>query len=234
MDGCVLAIDGLAVRVRQPYKTETKNTRSWRCRKGGFALIVMAGSDVNGKFHMVTADHSGSTNDCIVWENSGLCSAVRNGELDERFFMIGDEAFSNTNQMCSPWPGRGIGRWKDSFNFWLSHSRQCIERAFGMLVQRWGIFWRKFQFPFERWSIVIVVCMKLHNLCLDRRVPVPSRRFHEDHEIDDQFVVQSNNDLDVDAILRSRSREDRRVNITAELEREGRGRPIHASCNSRA
>jgi hypothetical protein len=30
--------------------------------------------------------------------------------------------------MLSPYPGRGLGKWKDSFNFWLSHSRQSIER----------------------------------------------------------------------------------------------------------
>ncbi len=79
-----------------------------------------------------------------------------------------------------------------------------------------------------------VVCMKLHNLCLDRRVSVPPRRFHEDQEVNDQFIVQNNNDTEEDALLRSRSRGDRRGNITSELEREGRGRPIHASCNSRA
>lgn len=59
MDGCVLAIDGLAVRVRQPFKSELENTKAWCYRKGGFALIVMAGCDVNGVFHMATANHSG-------------------------------------------------------------------------------------------------------------------------------------------------------------------------------
>ena len=43
----VLAIDGLNVHTRQPYVTENKNTKSWRCRKSGFALIVMAGY-ING------------------------------------------------------------------------------------------------------------------------------------------------------------------------------------------
>jgi lipoprotein signal peptidase len=60
MDGCVLAIDGLAVRVRQPFKSEVKNTKAWCFRKGGFALIVMAGCDVNGVFHMATAKNSGT------------------------------------------------------------------------------------------------------------------------------------------------------------------------------
>jgi hypothetical protein len=58
--GCTMAIDGLAVRVRQLFKSEVKNTKSWTCRKGGFALIVLAGSDVKGRFHMATANHLGT------------------------------------------------------------------------------------------------------------------------------------------------------------------------------
>lgn len=60
MEGCVLAIDGLAVRVRKPFLREAKSTKPWCHRKGGFALIVMAGSDVNGRFYMATANHSGN------------------------------------------------------------------------------------------------------------------------------------------------------------------------------
>jgi hypothetical protein len=55
MDG----IDGQAVRVRQPFKSEVKNTKAWCFRKGGFALIVIAGCDVNDVFHMATAKNSG-------------------------------------------------------------------------------------------------------------------------------------------------------------------------------
>jgi hypothetical protein len=47
----------------------------------------------------------------------------------------------------SPFPfhicclGLGLDRYKDSFNYWLSHSRQTIEQSFGILMQPWGIFW---------------------------------------------------------------------------------------------
>ena len=250
-----MAIDGLAVRVRQPYKSEVSNTKAWTCRKGGFALIVMAGSDVNGRFHMATANHSGtfnlcvlhvlavfiytllsltgSTNDCPCWEMSALSNAISEGKLPSKYFIIGDEAFSCTNQLLSPYPGRGIGKYKDSFNYWLSHSRQSIERAFGMLTMRWGIFWRKFRFAHERWSLVIILCMKLHNICLDRNVSVPSHRFHEDIESRDYNLVYDNNDEEEDRLLRNRAVGDRRKYITDLLESEGRGRSFHASCNSR-
>jgi len=94
--------------------------------------------------------------------------------LPDKYYLIGDEAFLCTQQFLSPWPGRGLDAFKDAFNYWLSHSRQAVERAWGMVTQRWGIFWRKFRFSFIWWSLVILVCMKLHNICLDHTLQLPS------------------------------------------------------------
>lgn len=90
LDGCIMAIDGLAVRVRKPLDSEVKYTKCWCCRQGGFALIVMAGCDVNGRFMAVTAKDSGSAHDSQAWNNSSL--AIHRGELNDKFFIIGDEA----------------------------------------------------------------------------------------------------------------------------------------------
>lgn len=98
--------------------------------------MALAVSDVRGKFLSFSVGHSGSTHDSLAWETSGLGKKVAAGALPDPYFIIGDDAFANTDQLLVPWPGRGIGKWKDSFNYWLSHSRQCVERAFGMLVRR--------------------------------------------------------------------------------------------------
>jgi hypothetical protein len=97
-------------------------------------------------------------------------------------------------QKCFPsfFLGRGLDRYRDSFNYWLSHSRQTIERAFGILTQRWGILWHPFSFSFDRWSTVAMVCMKLHNLCIDRNVVVPTGRFYEDAREGDEWAVYDN------------------------------------------
>ena len=128
--------------------------------------------------------------------------------------------------------GRGIDRYKDAFNYWLSHSRQAVERSFGMLTQRWGIFWRPFRFSVDRWSLVIMVAMKLHNICIDRNVSVPLHRFHEDVRQGDVWAVHDNTRAD-DYELRERAYGERRRNITAELYCNGIIRPIHAAMNSR-
>lgn len=233
MDGCVLAVDGFGVTVRCPFKNDVERRKDYRFRKGGFAIIVLAGCDIDGRFISATASHSGSTNDIIAWQDSQLRYFLEEERgLPSKYFFIGDEAFTNTQQFLSPWPGRGLDRYKDSFNYWLSHSRQCVERSFGMLTKRFGIFWRPFQFAFDRWSTVVLVCMKLHNLCLDRNLEIPSHRFMEDVQENDQWVVYDNY-RDDDAALRGYPRGDRRRDMTYKLEQLGITRPIHAEVNSR-
>lgn len=237
MKGCVMAIDGLLVRTRAPTVNEVHNRKDWLCRKGGFAMLCMAGADINGKIVMATADYCGTTHDSTAWERCALHRAIEEGKLPEKYFIIGDEAFACREQVLCPYSGRGLGQSKDAFNFYLSHSRQCVERAFGMVIQRWGIFWKKFRFAFERWSQVIVLCMKLHNFCYDRgdRKP-PQQRYYEDSCLgDDIFVAGNDNYLPADLRAeRNRSPCVRRFNITQHISNCGMRRPLHAACNSRA
>lgn len=108
-DGCVLAVDGFAVITRQPYDKEVKYKKDYRYRKGGFAVVVLAGCDIKCRFIVASCNHSGSTNDIIAWQQMELFEAV---ELDKalhpKYFFIGDEAFTNTNQFLSPWPGKFV------------------------------------------------------------------------------------------------------------------------------
>jgi hypothetical protein len=74
--------------------------------------------------------------------------------------------------------------------------------------------------------------MKLHNVCIDRNVPVPLSRFHEDMRDGDEWRVYDNTRADDDD-YRERAVGDRRRSITSSLENYGILRPIHASMNSR-
>jgi hypothetical protein len=73
LNGCVLAIDGLAVKTRCPFKHEVSHRKDYRSRKGGFAIVTMAGSDGRGKFYFATSKHCGPTNDIIAW-NASVCA----------------------------------------------------------------------------------------------------------------------------------------------------------------
>jgi hypothetical protein len=172
-------------------------------------------------------------NDIIAWQDSNLYEALEVWKwLPEQFFFIGDEAFTCTRQMLSPWPGRGLDPWKDAFNYWLSHSRQAVERGWGMVTQCWGIFWCIFRFALDHWSLVVMVCMKLHNIGVDHLVAVPDQRFLEDVREGDEWIVQDNEQPN-DAELRGRAAGDRRRVIMANEEAQGIIRPLHTSGNSR-
>jgi hypothetical protein len=136
LDGCVLALDGVGVPIRCPYKKDVERQKDYRFCKVGFAIIVLAGTDVDSQFICATAQHRGSTNDIKAWEDSDLCHYLEAEKgLPEKYFFVGDEAFTNTIQFLSPWPGCGLDHNRDAFNYWLSHLRQCVEPAFGMLIQ---------------------------------------------------------------------------------------------------
>jgi DDE superfamily endonuclease len=107
LDGCVLALDGFGVPTRQPFDWEVERPRDYRFRKGGFAIIVLAGCDSKARFICASCSHSGSTNDIIAWQDSELFEAIEVEKLlPMKYFVIGDEAFNCTNQMLSPWPGK--------------------------------------------------------------------------------------------------------------------------------
>jgi len=85
---------------------------------------VLGGVNVNGRFLCASCDHSDSTND-----DSNLYVALEERQLlPDKYYFIGDEAFTCTQQFLSPWPGRGLDAFKDAFNYWLSHSRQAVVR----------------------------------------------------------------------------------------------------------
>jgi len=89
-------------------------------------------------------------------------------KLHSDFNVVLDEGYPCSDQEMSPWKGRALSAEKDAFNYYLSLQRQCIERAFGILVQRWGIFWRPLRVGFISRGLVIRVACKLHNICIDQ------------------------------------------------------------------
>ncbi len=112
--------------------------------------------------------------------------------------------FLCTSPSSFTYSGRGFDRVKDSFNYWLSHSRQAVERAYGMVTKRWGIYWCIFWFLFDHWLLVVLCTIKLHNLCIDRGVDVPLHRY--DHDVLEGDVWQVNdNAREEDAELRGRA-----------------------------
>lgn len=231
MQWCVGAVDGLLIRTRAPFKSEHKEGTMFKNRKGTYGILALASADISARFNSFSVMWSGSTHDAIAWDTGPLKDMIHKKKLPSPYFFIGDEAFPTTEHFLSPWPGRGIGVYRDAFNYFLSRARQCIERAFGILVRRWGILWRKFSFDYERWPLVALVCAKLHNVCCDDNL-FPPPRWTDDVLPNDLPLVLLNDDEE-DLEEHQRATGTRRRTITEWLEHKGLKRP-HYNVNSRA
>jgi len=235
--GVVLAVDGWVCKTRAPSADEVPNPISFRNRKGCFGIVVMAGCDSKTRFRMLSCNFCGSTNDCLAWELTHLYSQLMAGRLRKCYFAIGDEIFNCNEIMLTPYGGRNIGVWRDSFNYHLSRMRQCIERAFGILTRRWGIFWRPLQCDPSKWTLIIQVCAKLHNVCIDfNQSDDHIETMPEDFDLDDTAEVMMNlyNNENLGVLdVPSHNSSERRKKLTAWLESKGLRRPL-VNNNSRA
>ena len=242
MSQCVMAMDGWVAQTRMPNAIEIYENdlsqMSFRNRKGIWGLVVFAGCDANLKFIMWSCKCPGSTNDCLAWAVTNVYNeVVCKGLLPSEYYFVCDEAVACDEIVLSPFGGQGIGIYKDSFNYHLSLMRQCIERAFGVLVVVWGILWRPLQIEFRRWTLILRVCAKLHNYRIDMKVSENSGTLPEDYaEGDSCDVVENpyNPENDGPRPSGAHNSSARRLRIVEELRNRGITRPRHAHSNSRA
>lgn len=174
MDGIVGAMDGIAIKIIRPRLRidGVDNPQSYYNRKCFFALNVQAIVDSNKRFLWMSALHEGSTHDSTAYGSTSLARKLESDGFGggRRYYLAGDDAYSSHEHVVTPWAGRGLTAEKDSFNFWLSHLRIHVECAFGELVQRWGILWRPLTYRLSVSIKVISVVMRLHNVCVGRRL----------------------------------------------------------------
>jgi hypothetical protein len=144
---------------------------------------------------MIASKLCSSTNDNTSYIVTQLSKDIKAGLLPEQYHVVLDEAYPCTVQEMSPWKGRNLSVEKDAFNYYSSLNRQVIERAFGILVQRWGIFWRPLRVSMHNRGVVVRVACRLHNVCIDdfgeKRMQSISRgtvqgfEFETDHQQND-------------------------------------------------
>jgi hypothetical protein len=118
-------------------------------------------------------------------------------------FIAADDAYPLIGSLLKPYPfskSKRFTEWADSWNYHLSNLRCIIETAFGVFIQRWGVFWDCLRVSPKRATEIICCCVKLHNFIIDTDGNRRSRRIlrtgkeykkkrHYQHSL--QFVLQS-------------------------------------------
>lgn len=220
MKGVIGALDGLAVRIDCPK--EVNDPSNYFCRKNFFALNAQGICDRRKRVLWLSGHHQGASHDSSAWMDTDIYEVLEDLEEDLAelgFFLVGDSAYPISRNLLIPYPEADTNSPEDAFNFWLSNSRIQIECAFGEIIMRWGIFWRKLKFPLAKSLVIIRTAAKLHNFLIDTR---------DDNEEEDayfrNFSEATVNDL-YDGVIDNHDEDSPYALVSDNNEPRPRGRP---------
>ena len=165
IQGCVGALDGLCVKIQEPTLADSPQPSNFHCRKGFFCMNLQAICDNDYLFVYKAMNCIGSTHDSTAFECSSLSRWLQAHGLPDDHWIAADDAYKCCEYLLTPFPGKGLSKDKDAFNFYQSSARIRIEQAFGMLVRRFGILWRPIEAGLARVPLIVSACIKLHNIC---------------------------------------------------------------------
>ena len=83
------------------------------------------------------------------------------------YTLVGDCAYIKSPFMATLLKGKRSGH-EDAYNFYLSQLKITIERAFGVLVHRWGILRAPLIIPLAKVGPLVETLIRLHNFCIDQ------------------------------------------------------------------
>jgi hypothetical protein len=201
INGCIGALDGVAIRIRSPWieRDEVPDPGNYYCRKGFFALNVQAICDADKRIIWLSTGHKGSTHDSVAFIETKLAKLLEDKKdylYNNRLFIVGDSAYALKSYMMVPYPNAESNSIHDDFNYYHSRTRIYIECTFGEMIMRWGVFWKKLNFKLENNGPIINACSHLHNFLIDERlrnsnVEKDDKAFfnHYDHHKDDSSIV---------------------------------------------
>ncbi|KAL2541559.1 putative harbinger transposase-derived nuclease [Abeliophyllum distichum] len=174
---CIGAIDGTHVKAVFPASERLHLIG----RKGYPSQNVLAACDFNMCFTFVLPGTTGNVHDSRI-----LARAIHSADINfpqpanGKYYLV-DSGFAHRPGYMAPYKGPNIryhfqefpaernGRRRqfknpqERFNFYHSSLRNIIERAFGVLKNRWNILDRRPHYSFRKQTAVVVATMAIHN-----------------------------------------------------------------------
>ncbi|WAR10387.1 HARB1-like protein, partial [Mya arenaria] len=154
------AVDGTLVPIIAPHDNE----EVYVCRKGYHALNIQA----------------------VV--NSNMRFVFRHLELNDVGMLLGDSGYPLRHYLMTP-VLRPQGIQQTAYNVAHARGRVVVERAFGLLKSRFRCLHKTggcLMFSPDKCAQIVTACIHLHNLCLDRHVPMPGTVLRQDGQDMDQ------------------------------------------------
>lgn len=196
---CIGAIDGKHVLIQAPPNSGSLFFNY----KKTFSIVLLALVDADYRFRVVQVGDYGRNSDAGIYAQSRLGKGMEagtlnvprktplpgSGELGEMpYVMVGDAAFPLRTYLMRPYPGKGLPKEREVFNYRLSRARMVVEGAFGILAARWrALYTRLNMLPAHVDKVVLAACI-LHNYLL---TPQEARALQQEDDDRGQRLQQA-------------------------------------------
>jgi DDE superfamily endonuclease len=172
---CAGSIDGCFIPIKRP--TGPWGHKYW-CYKGMYAILLLAVVDARGIFTFTDIGRAGSIGDAGCFHASDLKPMLESGRwfppthakvvAGERMrpYLVADAAFPLMPYMLKHYPGiPAPGTKEHAYNVAHKRTRRIVENAFGRMKARFRVLpLAKMHDPIFM-TLVISVCVGLHNVC---------------------------------------------------------------------
>lgn len=186
---CVGALDGKHITIQAPKRSGSLYFNY----KKTFSIVLLALVDANYKFIAVDVGSYGKNSDGGIFTNSAMGKALCNktfGMTEDAvvsahsgalpYVIVGDEAFPLKTYLMRPYSGRNLPEDKRIFNYRLSRARRVSENAFGMICQKFRLFFGKMQLSPSNADSIILSALCLHNFLRNDNLYLSTLMFLED------------------------------------------------------
>ena len=166
---CCLAIDGSLFEIERMF-----NYEGWYCRKGFPAINAQLVVDHTGRVRSYDL-RPGSANDKSIFNYSFFGRNIHR-LLPAGRYIVADAGYTLSSQIITPYAENELDPIRDLFNYLHSRTRITVERAIGMIKNRFRIL----KMPLnqkhdtvgnrtqaQQMGRVMEACFTLHNLLID-------------------------------------------------------------------
>nr|XP_023020608.1 uncharacterized protein LOC111509151 [Leptinotarsa decemlineata] len=172
---------------------------------GKISIVLMAIVDSYYKFISIDVGAYGKNSDGGIFEASNMGRKFETGTFnipatkllpgkDEPLLcvLVGDEAFTLSSYLMRLFPYRQVRQdaRKEKFNYHLCRARRVVENAFGILAQKWRLFFSPLEMKVPTAISIVKATCVLHNLLRSKNV---DEHFHHLTEYDPRPVQGLNN-----------------------------------------
>ncbi|XP_051203383.1 protein ALP1-like [Lolium perenne] len=176
-NGAIGAIDGTHIPVIVPAVDIVNHVG----RLGYPTQNVMAVCDFDLRFTSIVAGWPGSVHDTRIFKDTLLKFEANFPHPPPGRYYLVDSGYPNQDGYLSPYTGTKYhlpefrlagppsGK-QEIFNHAHSSLRNAIERAFGVLKQKWRILHGISSYPIEKQTKIIIACLALHNFIRDSQL----------------------------------------------------------------